>query len=439
MVSDKSRSPSDTAFSASSSLDLQHRIPDLDYGDHTCILYNTPHQQMSAAIPFLKEGFEEGNHCLYIVHGQSIEDVESQFEKAGVDVQDQKARGALSFQTARDSFLRDGTFSVEKMLEFVDKTITSIREDGFSGFRSTGDMSWVLDTETSPEEMVEYEARLNGIIKDRRAVLLCQYNAEKFPANLVQKILCTHPIAVVEDLVCSNPFYEPPELLLDETDDEQLVEWRISQLQDYQQNQQQHEERESLLKEIHHRVKNNMQVINSFLSMQSRNIESDKVNRAFQESIRRVRAMAMVHEKLYQTSDLSRVDFEQYLRDLVDSIVETSNLTDELAVEVTVEDYPLDLDRGITCGLIANELVTNSLQHSLATTENGTIDIKFGGTDSGGVFLTVKDNGKGFSENFDPKASSSTGLDIVSSLVEYELDGTVKYENDNGARVTVIF
>lgn len=439
MGNDSYRAYADATFGSSPSLSLREQILDLEYGDHTCILYNSTQQQMRAVIPFFQKGFEDGDHCLYVVNEHSIEEVESRFEEGGLDVQAQKDRGALSFATAEDSFLRKGSFSVDAMLDFVDAHIDTIGEDGFSGFRSAGEMSWILNTATSPEEMIEYEARLNNILEDRRAILLCEYNDEKFPADIVQKILATHPIAVVEDLVCSNPFYEPPELLLDDSDSEQLVEWRIRQLQDHQKNREQLDEKESLLKEIHHRVKNNMQVINSFLSLQTQNIESDEADHAFQESMRRVRAMALVHEKLYQTSDLSNVDFEQYLRDLVDSITESSSLPEEVSVTVTVDDSILEPDRCITCGLIVNELVSNALQHSLESTGKGSIDIRFRETDPDKKVLSVKDNGSGFDEDFDPDQSSSTGLDIVNSLVNYELDGTVEFENDNGASVTITF
>jgi two-component sensor histidine kinase len=108
-------------------------------------------------------------------------------------------------------------------------------------------------------------------------------------------------------------------------------------------------------------------------------------------------------------------------------------------VNVTVEDYHLDLDQGIACGLISNELVTNSLKHGLDDEGYDRIDITFGQTESDDNVLTVKDTGTGFDDNFDPEASSSTGLDIVNSLVDFELDGSIEYYNDHGAVVRVTF
>lgn len=430
---------SETTSRTSSSPDLREQIQNLEYGRHFCILYESSHQRIRATVPFFREGFENGDHCLYIVHDRPIPEVESEFQEAGMDVPYQKDRGALSFHHARDAFLEKDQFLIDDILKYVEDRIRKTEDDGFSGLRSTGDMTWFLDTDVSPENVVEYEARLNKLIQGEPVLLLCQYQIDKFPADLIQNVLSTHPIAVVEDQVCSNPFYEPPELLLEDTRGQELLEWRIYQLQEYQDNQQQLEEKESLLNEIHHRVKNNMQVINSFLSMQTRNVESEEIDRAFRESIRRIRAMAMVHEKLYQTSDLTEVDFEEYLRDLVEGIVDTSNLHEELMVNIEVEECELDLDYGIACGLIANELVTNSLQHSLDSISNPTVDIKFGQDDAGENHFVLGDNGEGFGEAFDPQESSSTGLDIVRSLVNYELDGTIKFENDDGAKVRIIF
>ncbi len=199
------------------------------------------------------------------------------------------------------------------------------------------------------------------------------------------------------------------------------------------------EEKESLLKEIHHRVKNNLQIINSFLSMQSRNIESEAVDRAFLESISRVRAMAMVHEKLYQSPDLNNIDFEVYLRELVENLLETKKGSGEFDLTIEVDEYDLNLDKSIACGLIANELVTNALQHAIKDSENGNVTLIFRKDGSGGHRLQVQDDGSGFPEDFDLETSGSTGLDIVKSLVDFELNGNVRFENDNGAKVTVEF
>lgn len=198
------------------------------------------------------------------------------------------------------------------------------------------------------------------------------------------------------------------------------------------------EEKESLLREIHHRVKNNLQIINSFLSMQNRNIESKRVNKAFNESIGRVRAMAMIHEKLYQDPDLSNLDFQEYLSELVQRLTETKNLED-VDVNITVEANELDLDRGIACGIIANELITNALQHGVKGNGTDEIEIAVGQNENGEHFLRVRDNGPGFESDFDPETSKSTGLDIVHSIVDFELDGSLRFENDNGAKVTVTF
>lgn len=191
-------------------------------------------------------------------------------------------------------------------------------------------------------------------------------------------------------------------------------------------------EKEVLLKEIHHRVKNNLQIISSLLNLQSAEIEDPKASQKFRESQDRVKAMALIHERLYQSSDLAKIDFAGYVRSLTGHL-SRSYRVDSAAVRLTLEvdPVPMNLDVAIPCGLIINELVSNAFKYAFPEGESGEIKVHFGAENGQGLKLVVRDSGVGFSEGGDPEASDSLGLKLVHSLTE-QLGGTLRYRNQNG-------
>ncbi|MFB6345380.1 MAG: PAS domain S-box protein [bacterium] len=199
------------------------------------------------------------------------------------------------------------------------------------------------------------------------------------------------------------------------------------------------EEKETLLKEIHHRVKNNLQIISSMLSMQMREIDQDGLREKIQDSINRVKSMALIHENLYQSDNLANLNFERYVRELTDRTV-TLHQRDHSDVNVSIEvdSQSLKLDQAIPCGLILNELLTNTLEHGFTTGESANISIMFY-SDDRKADLTVKDDGRGFPTDFDMDTIDTFGMQIVQSLVEYELNGSMSVENDNGAVIQITF
>jgi two-component sensor histidine kinase len=148
------------------------------------------------------------------------------------------------------------------------------------------------------------------------------------------------------------------------------------------------------LKEIHHRVKNNLQIISSLLSLQSRHIQDPRALEVFKEGQSRVRSMALIHEKLYQSKDLARVDFSEYVRNLTAYLFRSYEINSgRVGLKIQVEDVLLAVDAAIPCGLIINELVSNSLKHAFAGGRSGEISITLRPEDEGWLTLIVADNG----------------------------------------------
>jgi len=197
-------------------------------------------------------------------------------------------------------------------------------------------------------------------------------------------------------------------------------------------------EKETLLKEIHHRVKNNLMIISSLLNLQSRYIKDEESKNIFKESQNRARSMALIHERLYQSTDLKRIDFGDYLRTLSNDLYHTYVMdTSLIKLNIEVENVMLDINTSIPLGLIVNELVTNSLKHAFPQGESGEINIKFH-TNDDKYLLEVKDNGVGFPEDIDYTNTESLGLRLVTSLTE-QIDGKIKFNNISGTSFKIIF
>jgi two-component sensor histidine kinase len=199
-------------------------------------------------------------------------------------------------------------------------------------------------------------------------------------------------------------------------------------------------EKELLLQEIHHRVKNNMQVISSLLKLQAETIKDESLRSAFKDSQNRVRAMALVHEKLYQSKDFTHIPFRDYLQSLIRYLYQSYTPkagTIELTSEI--EELPLAITHAIPCGLIVNELLSNALKHAFPEERTGAITIGLRSPEPHTYELTVSDDGIGLPEAIDPHTTQSLGLHLVTILAEDQLKGEITVEREGGTRVRITF
>jgi two-component sensor histidine kinase/PAS domain-containing protein len=198
-------------------------------------------------------------------------------------------------------------------------------------------------------------------------------------------------------------------------------------------------EKEVLLKEVHHRVKNNLQVISSLLNLQAGEITDPNTLIALRESQNRVRSMALIHEKLYQSNDLAHIDFSTYLQSLVYSLAQSYRVkANKVDIQVHAEKIFLDLDTSIPCGLMVNELVSNSIKYAFPDDRSGKIIVSFSSTSHNRHSLVVSDNGIGLPPGFDYTNSSSLGLKLVNSLVN-QIDAILIVDGTKGARFEINF
>ena len=194
------------------------------------------------------------------------------------------------------------------------------------------------------------------------------------------------------------------------------------------------------MKEIYHRVKNNLQVISSLLNLQSAYIKDKHDLAIFQQSQQRIASIALIHEKLYQSQDLARINFGEYIRDLVASLFTAYEVNeDAIALKINIEeDILLGLDTAIPCSLIIHELVSNSLKYAFPTGNNGTICINFNQNAENDFILRVSDDGIGLPSNFDFQKIGSLGLQLVDAFT-HQLGGNINIKSDVGVEFQVRF
>jgi len=198
-------------------------------------------------------------------------------------------------------------------------------------------------------------------------------------------------------------------------------------------------EKEILLREIHHRVKNNMQILSSLIRLQARQADSEQLKGVLSESEARIRSMALLHEKLYQSDSLSEIEMDSYLKTLAGEILRMNSGTgSSIDLQLDIDDIRLGIDTALPCGLIVTELVTNSLKYAFPDARQGVIRVGVTRADGGEYSLVVQDNGVGIPPGFDPSSCDTLGMRLVTMLTA-QLNGTVQTSGSGGTRTELKF
>jgi len=197
------------------------------------------------------------------------------------------------------------------------------------------------------------------------------------------------------------------------------------------------QEKEVLLQEVHHRVKNNLQVISSILSLQSNYVKDEKTLEILDESQNRIKSMSYIHETLYQTTDFSSIEFSNYLNTLASNLIHSySYTTGEVSLVPDYDEIYLTIDQAIPCGLIVNELVSNAMKYAFGD-KKGTIFLSIKETDTQ-ISLRVADNGVGLPKDFKYEESDSLGMQLVYSLID-QLDAKLELVTKKGTDFLITF
>jgi len=201
-------------------------------------------------------------------------------------------------------------------------------------------------------------------------------------------------------------------------------------------------EKEILLREVHHRVKNNMQVISGLIELQAAQIQDPRIRGLFFESQNRIRTMALIHEILYRSNDYAHINFSKYLNELITYLLESYGRSrDDIVIDTRLNVTYLSLDLAIPCGLMANELISNCLKHAFPNGRKGHIMVTLSQSqDQKKEFrLSVSDDGIGFPPNLDLKKATSFGLQVINGIATHQMRGTVEVVRQPGTTVVITF
>jgi PAS domain S-box-containing protein len=198
------------------------------------------------------------------------------------------------------------------------------------------------------------------------------------------------------------------------------------------------EEKGLLLREIHHRVKNNLQIIISLFNLQTSYVQDENAYKALKEGQDRIKSMALIHERFYQTDGLTKIDFDDYIKRLAENLMRSFKIKpDQVALKIHAERISLDIDTAVPCGLIINEVVSNSFKHAFKDGRKGEVAVTLEQVADDRFCLTMADNGVGFPEGYSAENSESLGIQLIQALTD-QLEGTMKMENIPGAGVKFI-
>ncbi|HRI61979.1 MAG TPA: histidine kinase dimerization/phosphoacceptor domain -containing protein [Saprospiraceae bacterium] len=198
------------------------------------------------------------------------------------------------------------------------------------------------------------------------------------------------------------------------------------------------EEKERLLREIHHRVKNNLQIVMSLLNSQSVYLENEKALTAIRDSQQRIHSISLIHQKLYQSENVAMIDMSDYIRELVEYLQGSYDTGQNIRFDLQTEHIELDVTQAVPVGLILNEAISNAVKYAFPNHQEGIVTILMQQTDDDHIRLTVSDNGNGLPAGFDINKSNSLGMSLMRGLSK-QLNGSFELKNDNGLTITMIF
>jgi len=200
------------------------------------------------------------------------------------------------------------------------------------------------------------------------------------------------------------------------------------------------EEKDTLLRELYHRTKNNMQVISAMLQLQTFTMTDPELVRVLFETSNRIKTMALVHQKLYQSKDLSQINLKDYINELIALLKELFNVDGEkIKISLNLEDQLILIDYAVPCGLIVNEIVSNTFKYAFPGEKRGNLEIDLVRKNNGSLVLTFKDDGIGLPQNFDIDSGSTLGMQLIKTLVVHQLDGNIEIDGTNGVKIEISF
>ena len=188
----------------------------LDRSRHVCAFFHSKEEEYRVLLPFIKEGFDQGDRAFHIVNPQHRPEHLRRLREAGIDVTEAQRKGQLEVRRWEDAYLQDGHFDQNRMLALLVEVLNEGKAQGFPLTRGVGNMEWALEDRPGVDDIVEYETRLNFVLPKYDHAVCCTYDLARFGANVVMDVLRTHPMVIIGGVLQQNPFFVPPDEFLRE-------------------------------------------------------------------------------------------------------------------------------------------------------------------------------------------------------------------------------
>jgi len=214
--------------------ELARTLARLDVHDHLCLIYESREEQLAAVIPFIRIGLKRGEQCMYIADDNTASEVLTAMRDAGIDIETTVARGQLTVASKRETYLKQGRFDPDWMIEFLRQAIVAAEAAGYRALRVTGEMTWALGDVPGGDRLIEYEAKLNRLLSEHACLAICQYNRQRFPAAIIRDVIRTHPLVIHGGTVARHPYYVPPDEFLSPTTTAAEVERLLNSIAQHQ-------------------------------------------------------------------------------------------------------------------------------------------------------------------------------------------------------------
>lgn len=407
----------------------------ISWGAHFCHFYDDVDDLISVLVPFYKAGLEQNEQALWVAHkDMSADRARAALAEAVPDLSAREAEGQIAIVDHARWYESGGVFAAKPVLDAWVAGEAAALDGGRKGLRASGDTLWL--TQENWRAFSEYEAKVTAAFRGRRLIALCSYCMGACGAGEVLDVVNTHDFAVArrdgewQVIESAATSAAKAELAALNGALELRVRERTADLEKALAS------RDVLFREVHHRVRNNLQVIGSMLNLKARQIEDDRANRALTEMASRIHAMGLVHSALYDSGrDFVSVEMGAYLGSLARSLLTTFGAEDRVRVRLDFDGSTLPLAEATTVGLIAAELVINALRHAFAG-RDGVLDLAWR-TKGGACEAVVADDGPGLSAPGAQLARIS-GLSIVDGFAR-QLGGTLDRLDGPGARFRLRF
>ncbi|WP_207486115.1 sensor histidine kinase [Arenibaculum pallidiluteum] len=400
-----------------SGLDVVGPLP---WGTHLCQLYDTAADLKEFLVPYFKAGLEANESCLWIASDPLPPAAcEAALRSVVPDLERRKAKGQIEILGHDEWYLRQGAMTAQQVLDGWLAREAQALDRGYAGLRLTGNTFWLEPV--GWRDFQDYESAINGCFHGHRITALCSYCMRRCDAEGVLDIVENHHFAVARRRgqwsVVESASYKATkaELLQLNQELENRVLERTRHLTEAL------SDRDVLLHEVHHRVRNNLQVIISLLRAKRRQIEDAPSRSAFDETVGRVHTISLVHDELHKGNRFATVELGSYLGRLCNHLLEAHGSPGRLSVIVEAADIELDASAAVSVGLVVNELVWNACKHAFPGGCRGRIQVTLE-RDGADLALRIEDDGVGLTV---PHENSSEGLGMaIATRIAAQLGGT---------------